>query len=264
MAPASTPNSDTKKDATSPPPRPNLTPEQIHQIIAALTGAAGNTKKPNIKEASTFQGQWDQLRGWLTQLWVYFNGVGWEFEYNNDKIVYVLSLLREDARKCTTPYIERPQDVTWSRWKDFNHELEWPFGEIDQQGAVRVKLMRMAQGSKGAIEYRNEYRLIASQTGMDDTTLTYDLMKGFKPELQEAWGMDGSDSEDPQFVANSAIKKETKIVAIKHMWQGVTNKEQTTSSGSSRNQNGTFRPHNHNQGDPIDLDATWRRPGFNI
>lgn len=77
--------------------------------------------------------------------------------------------------------------------------------------------MRMAQGSKGAIEYRNEYRLIASQTGMDDTTLTYDLMKGFKPELQEAWGMDGSDSEDPQFVANSAIKKETKIVAIKHM-----------------------------------------------
>jgi len=68
--------------------------------------------KPKIKEPSIFHGEWDQLRGWLTQLGVYFNGVGWEFEFNNDKIVYVLSLIREDARKCATPYIERRQDVT--------------------------------------------------------------------------------------------------------------------------------------------------------
>jgi len=74
----------------------------------------------------------------------------------------------------------------------------------------------MAQGSKGATEYWNEYTLIASQTGMDDATLTYHLMTGFKTELQDAWGMDGSDSQDPQFVATWGIKKETKMAAIKH------------------------------------------------
>jgi len=122
----------------------------------------------------------------------------------------------------------------------------------------------MAQGSKGATEYWNKYRLVPSQTGMDDTTLTFHLMKGFKTELQDAWAMDRSDSQDPQFVANWAIKKETKMAAIKHMRQGTTSKGTTASSGTSKNQNETFRPQNDNQGDPMELDATRRWPGFNI
>jgi len=264
MASTSTPNPDTKGKEADPPLSSNLTPDQIQQIIGALTGGSGNTKKPKIKEPSTFQGERDQLTGWLAQLSVYFKGVGWEFEYNNDKIVYALSLLRGDALKWATTYIERRQDVTWSRWDDFKNELQGQFGEIDEQGAARAKLMRMSQGSKGATEYWNEYRLIASQTGMDDATLTYHLMRGFKAELQDAWGMDGSDSQDPQFVANWAIKKETKMAAIKHMRHGTTSKEKALPPGTPRNQNGTFRPQNDNQGDPMELDATRRRPGFNI
>jgi len=264
MASTSTPNPDRKGKGGDPPLPSNLTPDQIQQIIGALTGGSGNTKKPKIKEPSTFHGERDQLRSWLAQLSVYFKGVGWEFEYNNDKIVYALSLLRGDALKWATPYIERPQDVTWSSWDDFKNELQGQFGEIDEQGAARAKLMRMAQGSKGATEYWNEYRLIASQTGMDDATLTYHLIRGFKTELQDAWGMDGSDSQDPQFVANWAIKMETKMGAIKHMRHRTTSKQKTVSPGTPRNQNGTFRPQDDKQGDPMELDATRRRPGFNI
>jgi len=160
MASTSNPNPDTKRKEG--PPLPNLTPEQIQQIIGALTGGEGNTKKPKIKEPSTFHGERDQLRGWLAQLSVYFKGVGWELDYNNDKIVYALSLLRGDALKLATPYIERRQDATWSSWDDFKNELEGQFREIDEQGGARAKLMRMAQGSKGATEYWNEYRLMAS------------------------------------------------------------------------------------------------------
>jgi len=177
MASTSNPNPDTKGKEV--PPLPNLTPEQIQEIIGAVTGGVGNTKKPKIKEPSTFHGERDQLRGWLAQLSVYFKGVGWELDYNNDRIVYALSLLRGDALKWATPYIERRQDVTWSSWDDFKNELQGQFGEIDEQGAARAKLMRMAQGSKEATEYWNEYRLIASQTGMDDATLTFHLMNGF-------------------------------------------------------------------------------------
>jgi len=111
MASTSTPNPDTKNKEAAPPLPSNLTPDQIQQIIGALTGGSGNTKKPKIKEPSTFHGERDQLRGWLAQLSVYFKGVGWEFEYNNDKIVYALSLLRGDGLKWATPYIERRQDV---------------------------------------------------------------------------------------------------------------------------------------------------------
>jgi len=122
----------------------------------------------------------------------------------------------------------------------------------------------MVQRSKGATEYWNKYRLIASQTGMDDATLTYNLMRGFKTKLQDAWGMDGSDSQDPQFVANWVIKKETKMAAIKHMPHWTISKEKTASPGTPRNQNGTFRPQNDNEVDPMVLDATRRRTGFNI
>ena len=222
---ASTSNTNPETKGKEVPPPPNLAPEQIHQIIRALTGGAGNTKKPKIKEPSTFHGERDQLRGWLAQLSVYFKGVGWEFDYNNDKIVYALSLLRGDVLKWATRYIKRPQDVTWCSWDDFKNELEGQFGEIDEQGAARAKLMRMTQGLKGATEYWKEYRLIASQTGKDDATRTYHLMKGFKTELRDAWGMDRSDSQDPQFVANWATKKETKMAAIKHMRHRVPSKE---------------------------------------
>ena len=54
------------------------------------------------------------------------------------------------------------------------------------------------------------------------------------------------------------------MAAIKHMRHGTTSKVKPGSSETSRNQNGTLRPQNDNQGDPMELDATRRRPGFNI
>jgi len=76
--------------------------------------------------------------------------------------------------------------------------------------------------------------------------------------------MDGSDSQNPQFVANWAIQKETKMAAIKDMHHGTISKEKAPFPGTPRNHNGTFRPQNDNQGDPMKLDATRKRPGFTI
>jgi len=76
--------------------------------------------------------------------------------------------------------------------------------------------------------------------------------------------MDGSDLQDPQFVANWAIKKETKMAAIKHRCHGKTSKGTTILQGTPGNQSRPFRPPNDNQDDPMDLDATRRRPVFNI
>jgi len=57
MASTSTPNPDTKGREADPPLPSYLTPDQIQQIIGALTGGSGNTKKPKIKEPSTFHGE---------------------------------------------------------------------------------------------------------------------------------------------------------------------------------------------------------------
>ena len=67
MASTSTPTPDTKGKKADPLLPSNLTPDQIQQIMGALTGGSGNKKKPKIKEPSTFHGERDQLRGWLAQ-----------------------------------------------------------------------------------------------------------------------------------------------------------------------------------------------------
>ena len=85
MASTSTPNPNTKGKGGEPPLPSKLTPDQIQQMIGALTRGSGNTKKPKINEPCTFHGERDQLRGWLAQLSVHFKGVGWEFEYNNEQ-----------------------------------------------------------------------------------------------------------------------------------------------------------------------------------
>ena len=157
MGSTANPNPDTKEKGIASPPLPNRTLKQVKEIIGALTGRGGSTQKPKIKEASMFHRERDQLRGWLAQLSVYFNGVGWENEYDNDKIVYALSQLRGDALKWAILYIERPQDVSWSSWDDCKEELLGQFGEINEQGAARVKLIRIVQGSKGGTEYWNAY-----------------------------------------------------------------------------------------------------------
>ena len=45
---------------TTPPPIPNLTTEQLQQIITNLTGGK---RRPKLKEPSVFTGKRDQFRG---------------------------------------------------------------------------------------------------------------------------------------------------------------------------------------------------------
>ena len=260
---ASTARMDKGKGTETTPQIPsNFTSEQLEQIIAKLTGG---TKKPRIKEPSVFHGERDMYRGWIAQLTVYFRGVGWEEEHDQDKNVYALSLLRGDALKWATPYVEGRQEATWGGWTEFKEELRKQFGEIDEQGSARAKLMKLSQGTRTATEYWNEFRLVASQTGMDDATLTFHLMKGFRTDIQDAWGMDGSDSQETQYVANWAIKKETKMASIRHMRMGNGQKEKTTHP-TTRNQDGTFRQQTvrEDRGDPMELDATRRRGNFGL
>ena len=58
------------------------------------TGLSIGTRKPKIREPSTFDGDRDNLRGWLAQLSVYFEILGWEEDHDDDKMKYTTCLLR--------------------------------------------------------------------------------------------------------------------------------------------------------------------------
>ena len=56
-------------------------------------GLSTGTRRPKIQEPSTFDGDREELRGWLAQLAVYFEILGWEENHDDDKIKYTTCLL---------------------------------------------------------------------------------------------------------------------------------------------------------------------------
>ena len=50
--------------------------------------------------------------------------------HDDEKILYAISLLRDDAGKWITPYTEELIPSTWENWAGFAQELRSQFGVI--------------------------------------------------------------------------------------------------------------------------------------
>jgi len=118
------------------------------------------------------------------------------------------------------------------------------------------------------------YRTVGWQSGHDEEKILYatsllrdDAGTWITPyaELQNAWGASSEEYEDLETLAQWAIRKETKLATVRHI-QGLQKGLQRETI-TPRNPDGTYRPSNNgnqNYGDPMELDATRKRPRFNI
>jgi len=250
--------------ATSSETTPILNPEQMRQIVASLSG---ETRKPMAKEPEVHRGERHKLRGWLAQLIVYYRTVGWQNGHDEEKILYATSLLRDDAGTWITPYAEERITLTWDNWAGFKAELQRQIGVIDAKGEARIRLRNMKQGKRSITEYWNEFRLVASEAELDDSTGGELLLGGMVAELQNAWGASSEEYEDLETLAQWAIRKETKLATVRHIQGSPSTKSIQRETTTPRNPDGTCRPTNNgnqNYGDPMELDATRKRPRFNI
>jgi len=69
--------------------------------------------------------------------------VGWQNDYNEEKILYATSFLRDDAGTWITPYTEERITPTWDTWSGFKAELLRQFGVIDAKGEARLRIKNM-------------------------------------------------------------------------------------------------------------------------
>jgi len=213
------------------------------------------------------RGERHKLRGWLAQLIVYYRTVGWQNGYDEEKILYATSLLRDDAGTWITPYAEERITPAWDNWAGFKGELQRQFGVIDAKGEARIRLKNMKQGKRSVTEYWNEFRLVASEAELDNSTGGELLLGGMIAELQNAWGASSEEYEHIETLAQWAIRKETKLATVKHIEGSPLTKNVQRETITPRNQDGTYRPSNNgnlNYGDPMELDATGKQPRFNI
>jgi len=224
------------------------------------TGLSIGTRKPKIREPSTFDGDRDNLRGWLAQLAVYFEILGWEENHNDDRIKYTTCLLRGDAMKWYTPYAEKAQAKSWTTWEEYQNELRRQFGPVNARDEARAKIRKLKQGQSSMTDYWNEFRLIASTAQMDGATMSEFLIAGMRRELQQAWILAELDQDDVEAIALWAIKKEARMETLKYNKN--SGEESTKIDKTVRNQNGTFK--SNTTYEPMDLDATNRVPRLNI
>jgi len=250
--------------ATSAETTPILSPEQMRQIITALSGG---TRKPKAKEPDVYRGERHKLRGWLAQLIVYYRTVAWQNGHDEEKIIYATTLLRDNAGTWITPYAEERITPAWDNWAGFKAELQEQFGVIDAKGEARIRLKNMKQGKRSVTEYCNKFRLVASEAELDDSTEGELLLGGMIADLQNAWGASSEEYEDLETLAQWAIRKETKLATVRHIQGWPATKNSQREMITPLNPDGTYRPTNNgnqNCDDPMELDATRKRQRFNI
>jgi len=224
------------------------------------TGLSIGTRKLKIREPSTFDGDRDNLTGWLAQLSVYFEILGWENNHDDDKTQYTTCLLRGDAMKWYTPYAEKVQAKSLTTWEEYQNELSRQFGPVNARDEARAKIRKLKQGQSSMTDYWNDFRLIASTAQMDGATMSEYLIAGMKRELQQAWILAELEQDDVEAIAPWAIKKEARMETLKYNKH--SGDEPTKTDKTVRNQNGTFK--SNPTYEPMDLDATNRGPRLNI
>jgi len=224
------------------------------------TSLSTRTRKPKIREPSTFDGDRDNLRGWLAQLSVYFEILGWEEDHDDDKIKYTTCLLRGDAMKWYTPFAEKVQAKSWTTWEEYQNELRKQFGPVNARDKARARIRKLKQGQSSMTDYWNHFRLIASTALMDGATMSEFLIAGMKKELKQAWILAELDQDDVEAIALWAIKKEARMETLKYNRN--SGEEPTKTDKAVRNQNGTFK--SNPTYEPMDINATNRGPRLNI
>jgi len=185
------------------------------------------------------------------------------------KVLYATSLLRDDAGTWIALYTEELITSTCDNCAGFKAELQRQFGVINAKGEARIRLRNMKQGKRSVTEYWNEFRLVASEGELDDTTGGELVLGGMVTELQNAcqWGASSEEYEDLEVLAQWAIWKETKFAIVRNIPKSPSTKTVQKETTTPRNPEGTYRPTNNdnpNYGDPMELDATSRGPRFHI
>ena len=98
----------------------------------------------------------------------------------------------------------------------------------------------MKQGKQTVTEYWNEFRRVASEAKLDDSTGGELLLGGILTEVQNASAASSEEYEYRKALAQWTIREENKLATVRHIqgWQSAKNIQQETAT--PRNTDGTY------------------------
>lgn len=208
----------------------------LQAITRTLSTPKSNTPHLKTKEPDVFTGKDpSKLRDFLMSVTI--NLASRQGYTEAQKIMYIMSYLRDDARSLFQPDLADGRinpDAAWtSSFDAFVDELTRNFGPADPQGDAIFELSQLTMRENHHISrYTIQFSLLASRTGYNDIALRSQYYKGLPSRLK-----DKLSESDPAITLLELRDKATRIDT--RYWQRKKESEMEAKSSFTPKSNAT-------------------------
>ncbi|KAK3571296.1 hypothetical protein QTP86_005932 [Hemibagrus guttatus] len=130
-----------------------------------------------------YNGSVEQCKGFLRQVEIFFMHQGNDFESEEKKCAFLMSLLTGRAIEWAAAVWETDRlfQTSYTYFvKQLREVFEYPAGGQD----VSTRLLQLSQGRRLAADYAIEFRMLAAQSGWNDVSLKAVFQRSLNIELQ--------------------------------------------------------------------------------
>ncbi|KAK3506576.1 hypothetical protein QTP70_009900 [Hemibagrus guttatus] len=156
-------------------------------------------RKVSFALPDKFNGSAEQCKGFLRQVEIFFMHQGTDFESEETKCAFLMSLLTGKAIEWAVAVWETDRlfQTSYTYFvKQLRDVFEYPAGGKD----VSTHLLQLSQGCSLAAEYAIEFRTLAAQSGWNDVALKAMFQHSLNIELQAELACKGVDHSFAEYV----------------------------------------------------------------
>ncbi|KAK3540361.1 hypothetical protein QTP70_029552 [Hemibagrus guttatus] len=156
-------------------------------------------RKVSFALPDKFNGSAEQCKGFLRHVEIFFMHQGNDFESEEKKCAFLMSLLTGKAIEWAAAVWETDRlfQTSYTYFvKQLRDVFEYPAGGKD----VSTRLMQLSQGHRLAAFYAIEFRTLAAQSGWNDVALKAVFQRSLNIELQAELACKGEDHSFTEYV----------------------------------------------------------------
>ena len=218
--------------ANAPPPSEisvELNNFAAQPIPTQPTGAPHHTPRKNVCLASTpdsFNGNKANYRRFLRQLKLFLAAYAREFETDEAKIIFVLSLMKKGtAELWAETYMDQviEHDGYFGSWQTFQNELNKTFIDFEENKRSLQRLDTLVQGKDTAAEFFTKFEQYAMAAGVkihEDVQVISQVERGLNAGIVDKIYSSGN-------VPYSYVEYKVRAVAIDELWRRRQEMKQT-------------------------------------
>lgn len=188
-------------------PSPPAPPMVVLPIKAHSSDPSGANSLFNPPEP--FHGEVGKCRGFVLQCRMIFQQFPYAFRQDASKIAYVVGLLRGRALVWAESAWSM-SDSSWDTYDEFIRDFKAVFDFPDHAGNAGSRLMALRQGARSVADFSIDFRLLAAESGWNETALCTVFYGGLNDFLRGELAMKDKPSNLKELIG-LAVKLENRI-----------------------------------------------------